>query len=569
MKHRIALILLLALMTGCSAEPAIVPTTSPAPTLTPSPIPPMATFTPTLIPPQHRIGIRVVDGAGEFYDRMTGEKFIPRGNNYVRLSSRPHCLNAGTIYHSNFTPGEYDPARTESALAQMKADGYNTVRIFIDEWCVVEPDGRLSEDYLDGVAVFLQSAASNDIYVFMNGFPPIPGYAQRIPPSYSNFDWPNVNYLTSEGIQIEIDFWQDFIRGLMQRAAPLENVLGYELRNETFFDGDRRPFTLSSGNVITANGNTYDMSSAQEKQRMMDENLVNWIDRIRAGIQEVDPTSLVAVGFFEPQGPNPSRLGDTRLIRTYPAIWESSADFIDLHAYPGVNLTLPHYMENFELGNFVQKPVIMGEFGAFKSSFPNASSAAQALHDWQVKSCEYGFDGWLLWTWDTDEQPELWNGLNDGGVINGALSPKTRPDPCTPGSFAGQNIALGKPVTASRSLLSNPASMAVDGLFGNWWGAGAFAQQWIEIDLQAPFTISQIRLVTSQSPAGETIHRVRGRSAAGNFQQLVEFRGVTDDVQFLEYSPAEPWEGIQIIRIETLSSPSWVSWREIEIIVGK
>ena len=51
MKHRIALILLLVLMAGCTAEPAIVPTTSPAPTLTASPVPPTSTITPSPIPP--------------------------------------------------------------------------------------------------------------------------------------------------------------------------------------------------------------------------------------------------------------------------------------------------------------------------------------------------------------------------------------------------------------------------------------------------------------------------------------------------------------------------------------
>jgi branched-chain amino acid transport system substrate-binding protein len=51
MKHRLALILLLVLMVGCTTEPAIVPTASPAPTMTASSIPPTATITPSPIPP--------------------------------------------------------------------------------------------------------------------------------------------------------------------------------------------------------------------------------------------------------------------------------------------------------------------------------------------------------------------------------------------------------------------------------------------------------------------------------------------------------------------------------------
>ena len=50
MKHRISLILLIVLVTGCTAEPAIAPTASPVPTLTSSPIPLTPTITPSPTP---------------------------------------------------------------------------------------------------------------------------------------------------------------------------------------------------------------------------------------------------------------------------------------------------------------------------------------------------------------------------------------------------------------------------------------------------------------------------------------------------------------------------------------
>lgn len=51
MKHRLGLILSLILVAGCSAEPSLVPTVSPAPTITSSLIPATATFTPSPLPP--------------------------------------------------------------------------------------------------------------------------------------------------------------------------------------------------------------------------------------------------------------------------------------------------------------------------------------------------------------------------------------------------------------------------------------------------------------------------------------------------------------------------------------
>ncbi|MGH8926635.1 MAG: hypothetical protein ACRDWA_18730, partial [Acidimicrobiia bacterium] len=35
---------------------------------------------------EHRIGVRIVNGAGEFFDRLSGERFVPRGVNLIRLS---------------------------------------------------------------------------------------------------------------------------------------------------------------------------------------------------------------------------------------------------------------------------------------------------------------------------------------------------------------------------------------------------------------------------------------------------------------------------------------------------
>ncbi|MDH5507453.1 MAG: amidohydrolase family protein [Anaerolineae bacterium] len=132
------------------------------------------------------------------------------------------------------------------------------------------------------------------------------------------------------------------------------------------------------------------------------------------------------------------------------------------------------------------------------------------------------------------------------------------------------NLALGKPVTASTALPDFPAKMAVDGITGkgeaNWWSAGNFSPQWIEIDLGAPASIQEIRLLTSQSPTGKTTHQIWGRGPNTAPKQLHSFHAATGDHEWLRYSPAEPWDGIQYIKIETVESPSWVAWREIEII---
>ena len=53
------------------------------------------------------------------------------------------------------------------------------------------------------------------------------------------------------------------------------------------------------------------------------------------------------------------------------------------------------------------------------------------------------FDGWLLWTWDGDEQTGFYNGLGMR-LIYQVLAVCSRADPCEPGrfSFFEDNLAL-------------------------------------------------------------------------------------------------------------------------------
>ena len=72
--------------------------------------------------------------------------------------------------------------------------------------------------------------------------------------------------------------------------------------------------------------------------------------------------------------------------------------------YPIVfDLTMDQTVQNFGfVGYQQQKPVLMGEFGAFTLAYPTLSDAATGLQSWQIQSCTYNFNGWLLWIWNTD-----------------------------------------------------------------------------------------------------------------------------------------------------------------------
>lgn len=436
---RLRLIIPIALLSivACnlpSALPANGPTASTEAATTSSTQPPAqaGTSTPSA-PPQHRIGVRVVDGTGEFYDTLTGAKFVPRGMNYARLGPQQAPDGSTQVYHSTFDPDKYDPARAQAALEKMHADGYNVVRVFISQNTIGTLNDGLLKAYVQNIADFLVKAKANDVYVMVTqDWLPGGRYGAEINKDCcTRFNFNNAQNLPSGAVRAYQQYYRDLIGDLLSLGAPTDAVFSYELRNEFFYDRDYPPFNLDSGTVTVASGKTYDMSSPAGKQKMAEEGLPYFIDQVRASILEVDPTALVSIGFFQPQTPNPTRPGDERLVVSAPAIWNSQADFIDLHAYPDAGLTLPQYVENFGINGMKVKPIIMGEFGASTSSIGSASAAARKFVSWQAESCAYGFDGWLFWTWDTTESPDFFNALQGNGEIEKALSPVQRPDPCT------------------------------------------------------------------------------------------------------------------------------------------
>ena len=423
---------LIAILAACNLPSSESTVTSPPPNTTAPPTRIPSTRTPP--PPEHHIGVRVVNGVGEFYLRITGEKVVPRGMNYVRLGPQTKMDGSPTFGHSLFDPDKYDPAKVNADLQKMHADGYNVIRVFLSPDTMGTLSGGFSPAYMDNIVDLLNHAEQNQIYVMFT-LDWIPGGkygALMNQDCCSRFAMMNVNFLSNGGLRANKIFFQDFARELIHRGAPTEYIFSYQLRNEMFYDSDQPPLSFNEGVITTANGKSYNMASAEEKQSMLEENNVFWLDSIRAAILQVDPTALVSVGFFHPHGPNPSRMGDPRVVVSAPALWQSQLDFIDLHAYPGFELTLKQYLENFGMNDMQEKPIIMGEFGGEITRFSSIQDAARIFVQWQVESCSFGYDGWIFWTWDLTEQPDFFNALMQDGAINGVLAPVARPDPCVP-----------------------------------------------------------------------------------------------------------------------------------------
>jgi len=593
-KHSLLLpfgVFLLLLLTAlaCSLPEGALPTPTPSvalPAASPLPTPTGESLTPdaasvsgtprptsTSRPPAHRIELRRVYGVASFYDRSNEQTFVPRGVNYFYL------VPINGIYENRvFGVDEFDLQRIQQDFHQISQAGYNTLRIFLDlcnpgpECIVQEGEPGLNPAYLDSIVQVMQVAQDEGLLLILasNDLPDGPRYAQRADDDADQFfsGYRNVTFLTSSGIQAVRSYWDDLLSGLAALKAPFETVLGWELLNEQFYMADYPPFSLDKGIVTAANEKTYNLADPAHKQRLAVDSMRFYIQQVRQTILLHDPEALVTMGFFAPTTPHDWRIGDPRYVETVGLLQESELDFFDFHLYPGTSLSQSELVENFGLPGFNQKPVLMGEAGAFTALYPTIESAARGLQDWIAESCAYGFDGWLAWGYyrAPEELGDAAWGFADGdGLLMRALSPVFQPDACVSTVLRGDNLALGKPVKASASLTDQPAEAAVDGSPATW-SSGADAPQWLEIDLGGLYDIGSLRLTIDQWPDGETLHEIWVVGEDGKLRKVAELQGWTSNGQVLEWKPPAPLTRVRVLRIVTTLSPSWVAWEEIEVL---
>ncbi len=524
---------------------------------------------PTSLPQEqaeHRIAVRQIDGVGEFYDKETNEKFVPRGANYVFVPQ-------GNSYTNLLLKvGTYDPERTRQDFAALASLGYNTVRVFLDQCnqgagCIGDEDNiGLNPAYLDNLADMMSAAKDAGIFILFtsNDLPDQGGYAEEANSGFGETfaGYRNSYYLRPPAITATRRYWRDLLTGLAERHAAFDAVFGWQLLNEQWMFLDQPPLSLTSGVVETTTG-SYDMSDPAQKTQMVSDGMVYYIDRMKDEILTHDPTALVSMGFFAPEIAAPGWY-----VETASLLERSELDFFDFHAYPG-GPGLQEHAEHFGMIGYDAKPILLGEYGAFRHTFSEIGPAARALTQWMADSCQYGFDGWLYWTYypaDASVDDRTWGLVDEENYLLDLFAPANQPDPCVAVEVPTDNLAYNKPATASGSLAEEQPQNAVDENPATQWGSGEGPVQWIEIDLQGSYRITEIRLLVAQYPAGDTTHHVQVLSLTGAaYQTAHEFNGSTNDNDWLVFIPETPLENIVQVRIQTVASPSWVSWKEIQV----
>ncbi len=535
-----------------------------------------ATTTSTVPPPaEHRIGVRIGENGGEFYDRTTGETWVPRGFNHWQWD-----LHRGYLMDRTFRAGDNGLEQAKVDLAEMASYGYDAVRIWVTACfeeapgCMVDESGEVRPEYIANVAEYLEAAKANDIVVMFTVDDIIgPGRYDLGTAPLCCDEWGGFNLLdlTAGGIADQQRFWTDLIEGLMAVGAPMDAIWAYELRNEQFFEEQQPP--LSTGGVVTAaNGSTYDLDDPVQRTQMLDEGLVHWARTLSDTIHDLDPTALVTVGYF-PSGQGPEAVGyDQRLVDPGPLAEAGVVDFIDYRTYPGLDSGGWDWMwtNSFLADHVDDTAILLGETGAFHSAYDTIDEAITAYTDFIADACRTGLDGWLGWVWDNQNTyTETWSAVDEGYAIAEALSSAQFPDPCEPPPPATGNLAYNRPATASlfedTEEFSAPPRSAVDGSEATWWTAPDSGPQWIEIDLERVSSVERIVMITELG--ADTPMTVDVELLGDDGAVLATHRFETSEAAprlDLEHRFDPPVPDVRRVRATTYRD-AWIIWHEIEV----
>jgi len=409
----------------------------------------------TVVPalPASRIGITHKDGKAQFVHLATGTIFNPVGMNYVPLRNDHAAFEAAT----RTTEAFYDGLEAETVLRMLSSNGYNTVRVFFSGRSVANPGMSGDSDtqglyipYLDNLADFLKRAASNGIYVIINfsdmELPQNDYFREKVAPKKGT-----ENIFHEAGLVAFREMIASSVGYLKAKNPDLLNtILGISFNNEAYAKLTQWPFT-ATGLVTTANGKTYDMTVPADRLRCYEEGLAFYYEQLCDAVDSVDKKLLTCEGIFVAAAVGRDhRLGPTTLdpanlkkgfewehgagLRMPPPLTlltKAPLDFVDVHLYPAGPLA------NFEnevedllgsslfndavaLGLGSKKPVILGEFGAFKmhvaadtkDGIVGGRKRWSAVRD--LACGKFGFVGYLGWSLETFEQTDIHQALAFG-----------------------------------------------------------------------------------------------------------------------------------------------------------
>lgn len=376
-----------------------------------------------------------------FRVKETGKPFFVKGFNYVRLRRSHATFEAET----ETTSAYYDPERAESMLQTLQRFGYNTVRVFVCGRHRADPGiagdfhstRGLYRPYMENFVDFLHRARRHGVYVFPTfGDGELPRNAYYQEKMRGAPGGKNAVYLTRQGIEAKKEYVTSFLRFIADSDRRLlTTLLGIQCQNELYLHGNQWPFDRREGTFTALDGSTYDLSNPSRRRALMDDGFRHYHAELVRAAKAIDPELLVSEGLFvlravgksldTHEGIWPGSSPDPRFPPTLVSLGRGDLDFLDVHFYRtrpaetvadafskdmASSLLDAPDMERIRR----EKPIIVGEFGAFRHVDRDFDEVAANLLAARDLILENQFAGFLYWTFDTFEQKRLYPAVEGG-----------------------------------------------------------------------------------------------------------------------------------------------------------
>ena len=416
-----------------------------------------------------RIAIREnnVTGIAEFYyndgvnSPENSRRFIPVGHNYLLLKDSWEASNFEAS--SYVTLNNYDPMETEAMLALLAKNNYNSLRMFLGSMhndtvggMAGSPSYNQPEDfwYYNGKAAFYQAYMDN-LIDFMTRCQKYGIYClfvlgvqcpqtELFHEANANFHSINTAYLTNiqiEGKKMYVEalttYFQEYDRN--NGTQLMNTIFALSNDNESYYNGGAWPFNTKD-TLTFANGKTYNMDSKDDRQAAADEGKLYFYEQISKKVKEMDSELLFCEGTFtlfatnnysdeNPTG-NYGISNNGAFPTTLDVMLKSAIDFMDVHLYYTADMNnadstmdkiIAVNMRSMKYGPEVRamqakKPIIMGEFGAFRSNTKNDFEKGKEIISGKIDlllSDTYAFQGFMVWQLNEFKQTELYCMLED------------------------------------------------------------------------------------------------------------------------------------------------------------
>ena len=109
-------------------------------------------------------------------------------------------------------------------------------------------------------------------------------------------------------------------------------------------------------------------------------------------------------------------------------------------------------------------------------------------------------------------------------------------------------------LAAQIAAITDPSPSAV------YFNTGNLAPGFVEIQLPGLYTVNIICLQVAQSPNGNTLHRIYVGTTTNPSTLVTTLNGFTSSGQWINLTYSPPLTNVRFLRVNTVTSPSWVAW---------